>query len=300
MSDINYSHLKLLAIFSTVVETGSFASAARKLNSSRSRISEQVALLEKDLGVRLLQRSTRQLTITTEGQQVYEQARQLPNILQGIEAIATPEAPSGRVAITMNHDIAHKYVLPVLSQFQALYPQVQLDLILDDSRVDLIAEQIDLAIRIGIPKDDSLIARIMHEERFILCASPHYLDSVGTPKNKTDLEKLRWITLWQGNKEQRDVQYLQKQGKSYEIKLNNFYRCNSPHMVQQMTLQGLGISALLPSTVQDALDKGDLKHVMPSISSEAMVFSLVYPSRRQVPQRTRVLIDYLLAANMFE
>lgn len=297
MNDINYSHLKLLAIFSTVVEAGSFASAARKLSSSRSRISEQVALLEKDLGVRLLQRSTRQLTITDEGQQVYQQARQLPNILQDVEAITTPEVPSGRVAITMNHDIAHKYVLPVLSDFQALYPQVQLDLILDDSRVDLIGEQIDLAIRIGIPKDDSLIARIMHEERFVLCASPDYLNSVGIPKNKTDLEKLRWITMIQ--KGQQDIQYLQKQGKSYEIKLTDFYRCNSPHMVQQMTLQGLGISTLLPSTVKEAINKGDLVQVMPSVSSEPMVFSLVYPSRRQVPKRTRVLIDYLLTAKMF-
>ena len=300
MNDINYSHLKLLATFSTVVEAGSFASAARKLSSSRSRISEQVAQLEKDLGVRLLQRSTRQLTITDEGQQVYQQARLLPNILQSVEAITTPEVPSGRVAITMNHDIAHKYVLPVLSEFQALYPQVQLDLILDDSRVDLIGEQIDLAIRIGIPKDDSLIARIMHEERFVLCASPSYLASSGIPKNKSDLEKLRWITLWQGKMEQRDVQYLQKQGKSYEIKIKDFYRCNSPHMVQQMTLQGLGISALLPSTVKEAFDKGDLVQLMPSISSEPMVFSLVYPSRRQVPKRTRVLIDFLLAAKMFD
>lgn len=300
MNDINYSHLKLLAIFSSVVEAGSFASAARKLKSSRSRISEQVAQLEADLGVRLLQRSTRQLNTTDEGQQVYQQAKQLPNILQSIEAISMPEEPSGRVAITMNHDIAHKYVLPTLAGFQERYPKVQLDLILDDSRVDLISEQVDLAIRIGIPKDDSLIARIMHEERFILCASPTYLNNLGIPKNKSDLEKLRWITLHQGNKELRDVQYLQKSGKSYEIKLTDFYRCNSPLMVQQMTLQGLGISALLPSTVKEALDTGKLIHVMPSISSESMVFSLVYPSRRQVPQRTRVLIDYLLAARMFD
>jgi len=298
MNSINYSHLRLLAIFSTVVEAGSFAAAARKLKSSRSRISEQVAQLETDLGVRLLQRSTRQLTATHEGQQVYEQARQLPDILKGIEAIATPVEPSGRVAITMNHDIAHKYVLPVLADFQAQYSQVQLDLILDDSRVDLINEQIDLAIRIGIPKDDSLIARTLHEERFILCASPSYLAISGTPKNMTDLEKLRWITLIQ--KGHQDIQYLQRKGKNVEVKLTDFYRCNSPLMVQQMTLQGLGISTLLPSTVKEALAAGDLIQVMPSISSELMVFSLVYPSRRQVPLRTRVLIDFLLAAKMFD
>lgn len=298
MNSINYSHLRLLAIFSTVVEVGSFAAAARKLSSSRSRISEQVAQLEADLGVRLLQRSTRQLTTTHEGQQVYQQARQLPNILQDIEAITTPPEPAGRVAITMNHDIAHKYILPVLADFQALYPQVQLDLILDDSRVDLINEQVDLAIRIGIPKDDSLIARIMHEERFILCASPSYLEENATPKSIKDLEKLRWITLSQ--KGQQDIQYLQKKGKSIEVPLTDFYRCNSPLMIQQMTIKGLGISLLLPSTVKEALNTGDLIQIMPSISSDLMVFSLVYPSRRQVPLRTRVLIDFLLAAKIFD
>lgn len=236
------------------------------------------------MGVRLLQRSTRQLTATHEGQEVYEQARQLPDILKSIDAITTPAEPSGRVAITMNHDIAHKYVLPVLADFQAQYPQVQLDLMLDDSRVDLISKQIDLAIRIGIPKDDSLIARIMHEERFILCASPSYLKSFGIPKNINDLEKLRWITMIQ--KGQQDIKYLQRKGKSLEVQLKDFYRCNSPLMVQQMTLQGLGISTLLPSTIKEALTAGDLIHVMPSISSDLMTFSLVYPSRRQVPLRT--------------
>lgn len=297
MISINYSHLRLLAIFSAVVEAGSFAAAARKLSSSRSRISEQVAQLEADLGVRLLQRSTRQLTITHEGQQVYDQARQLPDILQSVEAITTPSIPAGRVAITMNHDIAHKYVLPALGKFQTLYPQVQLDLVLDDSRLDLISEQIDLAIRIGIPKDDSLIARVMHEEQFALCASPEFLNRYGVPRSISDLEQLRWITLIQRN--HQDIQYLRKNNKNIEIKMKEFTRCNSPLMVQQMVLAGLGISALLPSTVKEALDQGDLIKVMPSISSEPLVFSLVYPSRRQVPLRTRVLIDFLLEANMF-
>lgn len=297
MSTIEFSHLRLLAIFATVVECGSFAAAARKLHSSRSRISEQVAQLEADLGVRLLQRSTRQLTITHEGQQVYEQARQLPEILQGVEAVTSPPTPSGRVAITMNHDIAHKYVLPVLADFQQQFPQVQLDLILDDSRRDLIGEQIDLAIRIGLPKDDSLIARVLHEERFMLCASPEYLAAAGIPKTVKDLQQQRWIIMNQPN--HTDVQYLRQHNKPFEIKPQQYIRCNSPLMMQQMAVNGLGICAILPSTVQREIEEGKLIQLMPSITSEALLFSLVYPSRRQVPTRTRVVIDYLIQAKIF-
>ena len=298
LSTIDFTHLRLLAIFSTVVESGSFAAAARNLHSSRSRISEQVSQLESDLGIRLLQRSTRQLKITHEGQQVYDQARQLDGILQDIEAITAPEIPSGRVAITMNHDIAHKFVLPVMADFQQQYPQIQLELVLDDSRLDLISEQIDLAIRIGIPKDESLIARVMHEEKFALFASPEFLTQYGLPKTLKDISELPWVILSQTS--QTEVQHLKQRDKTISIKPNHFYRCNSPLMVQKMVIQGLGIGALLPSTVKEEVESGQLVQVMPSISSEAMVFSLVYPSRRQVPLRTRTVIEYLLAAEMFK
>lgn len=297
MSTIDFAHLRLLAIFATVVEAGSFAGAARKLRSSRSRISEQVAQLEADLGVRLFQRSTRQLNITPEGRQIFEQAHQLPGILQGVEAITTPSEPSGRVAITLNHDIAHKFVLPVLAQLQTRHPAIQLDLILDDDRLDLIGEQIDLAIRIGIPKDESLIARVMHEERFALYASPTFLQQHGTPKTLKELQQLPWIVLSQTA--QSEIKNLRQHNKSISIKPAHFYRCNSPLMVQNMVINGLGIGALLPGTVSREVAEGQLIRLMPSISSEAMVFALVYPSRRQLPARTRAVIDFLLTEDVF-
>lgn len=297
MSTIEFSHLRLLAIFACVVECGSFAAAARKLGSSRSRISEQVAQLEQDLGVRLLQRSTRQLNITSEGQQVYQQARQLPGILNQVEAIATPQQPAGRVALTMNHDIGHKYVLPVLADLRQRFPQIELELILDDSRRDLIGEQIDLAIRIGLPKDDSVVARVMHEEQFALFASPHYLNRHGVPKTLQQLQQCHWIVLTQTSVD--NIQRLRQHGKHIELKPDSQYRCNSPLMMQQMVCEGLGVGALLPTTVRQEIARGELIQLMPSVASDTMIFSLVYPSRHQLPQRTRAVIDYLLAADMF-
>lgn len=297
MSTISSAHLRPLATFATVVECGSFAKAARMLNSSRSRVSEQITKLEEDLGVRLLQRSTRQLSITLEGQQVYEQARQLAPVIQGVESILNPAQPSGRVAITMTHDIAHKFLLPILDDFKNAYPKVELDLVLDDARVDMIAEQIDLAIRIGIPRDESLVARVMHEEKFSLFASRTFAEQHGPFKTVSQLEKLPWVVLNQAS--HNAILHLQQRGKSIVVRPQHYTGCNSPLMVQQMVLAGLGVGALLPGTVKAELASGNLVQVLPSVTSESVVFSLVYPSRRQVPARTRALIDFILGAKVF-
>ena len=297
MSTIDFSHLRLLGVFSTVIEVGSFAGAARRLHSSRSRISEQVSQLEALLGVRLIQRSTRQLNITQEGKRVYEQARRLPDILQEVEAITTASIPTGRVAMTMNHDIAHKYLLPVLADFQKAYPEVQLDLMLSDDKLDYIQDQIDLGIRIGIPKDDSLIARVLHEESLHIYATPEYLAEHGTPLTLSQLNEHRWVGLSQLPGD--GLHFLKQKGHLIQVTPKHMYQSNSPMMLQEMVKAGLGLGVMLPTTVRSEINSGELIKVMPSLATEKVLFSLVYPSRRQVPQRTRVLIDYLLKANVF-
>ncbi len=297
MSTIGNAHLRQLAVFACVVEVSSFAAAARRLHSSRSRISEQVSQLEDVLGVRLLQRSTRQLILTNEGSEVYEQARRLPQILQEIEGIVTTPEPSGRVAITMSHDIGHKYFLPLMEAFQSIHPKVQLDLTLNDAPVDIIAEQIDLAIRIGFPKDNSLIGRKLHEDRVQLFASAGYIKKVGTPKTIKDIEECHWITLAQRGF--GDIQRFRQKDETVEVRPRNFHRCNSPLMMLQMAIAGLGVAPLLPSVIKSDVDAGRLVRLLPKVESEPLVFSLVYPSRHQVPQRTRVLIDYILNSNLF-
>ena len=297
MSTIEFSHLRLLAIFATVVDNGSFAAAARRLHSSRSRISEQVAALESSLGIRLLQRSTRQLKVTDEGKLVYEQARQLSHILESVEAVASPAVPRGRVSLTMPHDIAHKFLLPILADFQEKYPEIQLDLMPDDSRLNLISDQVDLAIRVGIPKDESVIARVLHEERFSLFASPDYLRKVGSPESAEELQGCHWILMDQ--LDHGGVVHLQQQKENIIIRPGSFYRCNSPLLAQQMVIAGLGLGSLLPNTIEEHVAAGQLIHLMPSLSSEPVFFSLVYPSRRQVPLRVRTVIEYLLESQLF-
>ena len=297
MSTIGNAHLRQLAVFACVVEMSSFAAAARRLHSSRSRVSEQISQLEDLLGVRLLQRSTRQLIVTSEGRDVYEHARQLPQILQDIEGVVTSAEPSGRVAITMSHDIAHRYFLPLIAAFRSAYPKVQLDLILNDGLVDIIADQIDLTIRIGLPKDDTLIARILHEDKLQMFASPAYLKIAGTPRNVADIEQCQWITLSQ--QAFGDIQRYRQKGEIVEIRPRNFHRCNSPLMMLEMAKAGLGVVSLLPSVIKEELEKKQLVRLLPQAESAPLVFSLMYPSRHQVPQRVRVLIDYIVKSKMF-
>lgn len=296
--DGQYEQLKLLAIFATVVEQNSFAAAARKLSSSRSRVSEQVAKLEQLLQVRLLQRTTRKLSLTNEGEQVYKHAVRLESVLKDVEVVINSEVPSGRVALTVNHDIAHKFILPKLAKLKQTYPQIDLDLLLEDQAQDLIMEHIDLAIRIGTPKDSSLIARTLFKDSFALFASPEFLKQHYMPETIEELEGLPWLVLPQIF-ELNKLQALLN-NKPVEIKPKQYQLCNSPFMLQRMVTQGLGVSLLLPSTVKQEVEEGKLVRILPELTGEQMQFSVMYPSRKQLPKRTQTVIDFLIAEKIFQ
>ncbi len=294
----DFTSLKLLAIFATVIESGSFAEAARRLQSSRSRISEQVAQLEQQLNVRLIQRSTRKLSITPEGQRVYEEARTLPQLLNRIDAIATPAIPKGRVRITMNTDMAISHFVPLLPAFKAQFPEVEVDLIADDYPLDLIKENIDLAIRIGIPKDDSLIARPMFQEAFGVFCTPTFLSHRKPLASIKDLESMPWVILSQSTS--NGILELTQSGEKRILRPKQFDECNSPLAMQHMVKAGLGVGLLLPTTIKPEIESNQLIQLLPDVHSTPLVFSLVYPSRKQIPARVRCLIDYLITHNPFE
>ncbi|MTI10971.1 LysR family transcriptional regulator [Curvivirga aplysinae] len=295
---MNLNRLKLLAIFAIVVEQGSFAAAARQLHSSRSRISEQITQLEEMLGIRLFHRSTRQLSVTEDGKVIYERARDLQDILVDTDSLADQSIPKGRVSITTTNDVGINKLLPCLKSFQTQYPEVFVDVRLEDERTDLIAEGIDLAIRVGVPKDDRLIARVLYRDHFQIVASPDYLERNGTPKNIEELEQHSWISLDISSSD--GVQRFYKEGKQVQIRPKSYYSCNSPLMMQQMVLEGIGITAVLPSTMQTALVEGQLVPLFPELQGAPLEFYIVYPSRRQLPSRTRCLIDHLIQSKEFQ
>ncbi|SDQ14096.1 LysR family transcriptional regulator [Pseudovibrio sp. Tun.PSC04-5.I4] len=297
MSTVDISKLRHLAIFAKVVECSSFAAAARKLNTSRSRVSEQVAQLEAEIGVSLFHRTTRQISLTGEGKRIYAEVKVLPTVLESVNDLISKDEPMGRVCLSLAHNIAHSHILPILDRFQEAYPNVYLDMKVTDQTSDLISEEIDLAIRTGIPKDSSMISRLLHEESLGIFASPQYLDRTGTPNTILELERHRWVSLYQASP--NGSQKLYFDGKATTLVPQSYDTCNSPMTIHRMLLNGLGIGLLLRSSVRKEVTNGLLVPILPEVSGEQLSVTLMYPSKKQVPKRTRCLIDFLLSARLF-
>ncbi|MHA2850064.1 LysR substrate-binding domain-containing protein [Vibrio harveyi] len=297
MSTIDHSKLKHLAIFATVIENGSFAQAARILNTSRSRVSEQVAQLEEALGVRLVQRSTRRLSLTKEGSEVYEIASALPSLVECINDIASSKEPSGVVTLSLSNDIAQSFLLPLLERFKQKFPKIQLNLVVDDNTSNLIDGEVDLAIRTSFQENSSMVARTLRKERTGIYASSDYISKYGKPESVTDLENHHWLTLSQASSDGSQFFYLDNNTRVV-VRPSNFYICNSPYTIQKMLLSNLGLGVILPSSMKEEVQAGRLIQVMPELLGQELTISLLYPSRHQVPKRTRCVIDFLLKENL--
>lgn len=285
------NHLKRLVVFSHVVIAGSFSAAARQLSLPRSSISEHIKLLEAGLGVRLLQRTTRTISLTPEGRVVFEKSQSIQALLREIEALAFDQTPSGKVTLSTTQDIAQFWLIPRLPEFYRLYPEIEVNLVVNDFISDLVHEQIDLAIRVTIMgKDSMLIGRELGNERMKLFASTEYLDQHGTPQSLQDLQHHRWIMFQQMTPQ--GVVVLRDASQQETLKPNRIYETNSPAIQRCMLEAGLGIGVHLPSLAQGSVKSGLLRPFMESWSSTAYSVHLVYPSR-ELPARTRALVEYL-------
>ncbi|MGF1761624.1 LysR family transcriptional regulator [Photobacterium sagamiensis] len=295
MNEINktdLSQLKRLAIFSAVVEQGSFAQAARVLGMSPSSISEQIALLEKGLGMRLIQRTTRNLNLTADGEKIYPEANIIATSLTNISTFAADDQLRGTVRISVSHDIALDWLNPRLESFSKLYPEISFDLRLSDLVVDLISDQIDFAIRVSPTLNESLIARSVFKENLSVFTSTKYIKDKGLPQNSEDLKNASWVLLPQleGGKKVT----LSTSGKQFSFAPKHYHICDSPHVLIDMVKRGMGLTLLLPKLTEYEMRSGNLRLIMPTFSGASFTFSLVYHSRKQLSLRVRILIDFLL------
>lgn len=292
MGTIDLGHLRRLAIFAAVVDQGSFASAAKQMGMSRSSVSEQVALLESALEFRLLQRTTRQLSLTTEGAAVYDRARVLSRVVTDVSALTEQDVPGGRVRLTTTTDFAAHWLVPRLALFHKLFPNIYVDLILSDNPLDLIAENIDLAIRIGRPRDAMLIARPIRREAPQVIASQTYVETFGEPTSIEELARHTWILIAQINPGNRVA--LNGEGGTVEFVPDNYHLSDSPLVARVMIESSMGIGFHLPGMVESQLQRGSLRILLPEWREEQLTYSIVYPSRHNIPLRTRRLIDFLV------
>jgi DNA-binding transcriptional LysR family regulator len=286
-----------IRLFLRVLDLGSISAAARTLDLSAAVASQRLKRLEEALGVRLLQRSTRQLKVTPEGAALAERGRPL---IEDLEALTSDlrqsaEDVSGTLRITMPTAFGRQYISPLMPEFLARHPRLRLSIDLSDAMLDLVAEGFDLGLRIGTLEDSSLIAKRLTDNRRVLCASPDYLERRGTPGTPADLEQHDCL-LMVGAKGPRDRWTLvSPDGSETTVRVRGPFESNMGEVVRDAVLAGLGISLHSTWHVCDDLKAGRLKVVLPDYRIPDSGIYAVMPQRRLMLRRVRAFIDFIAA-----
>lgn len=290
--------VSVLQIFVEVMRQGSFAAVARDRNLDPSSVSRAIASLEEELGIRLFQRTTRQLSPTEAGVTYFERIEPLvEEIQQAIDVAADISGqPKGKLRITASVSFGHKCIVPLLPQFEALYPDLTIDLLLTDAVVDLFADRIDVAVRLGLLADSTLIAQQLMKTHYCVCASPEYLKRFGRPEKPIEMEHHNCLLFPLAGFRSRWI-FKDCNGDLSEVSVSGRTLISSAIALQQCAIAGMGL-ALLPNwLIDEDLRTGSLIDVFPDYAVTATDFStaawLVYPSRAYVPLKVRVFIDFL-------
>ena len=285
-----------MRVFAAVVDAGSFVGAAGALELSKTAVSRHVSELEARLGVRLLHRTTRKLSLTAEGQVFHARCKALLGAVEAAEAEITAGSvqPSGVLRLNVPVTFGLMHLAPLWPDFMQRYPQVTLDVSLADRLVDLVEEGFDLAVRIAQLSSSTLVSRQLATTRMVLCASPEYLRRHGQPQRPADLAQhrvLAYSLFHQGEHWAFDG----PQGREV-VKVNPILRTNSGDTCVAAALAHQGV-VLQPSfLVGEPLRQGDLVEVLPGHRSGEMGIYAVYPSRQHLPPKVRAMVDFLVEA----
>lgn len=287
--------LTAMELFVRVVETGSFSAVAREMDMTQPTVSKQLAGLEARLKTRLLNRSTRQLSLTEAGSSYYEACKR---ILDGVrEAEGNLGKLQGQLAGTLrlNTGIAlgEIFVAPLAIKFQSLHPEVEIDLQLQDRYVDLVEEGIDVAVRVGKLTDSTLVARRLGRTRRVAVATPGYLKKFGTPKVPQDLAShncLLYSYLSTGNE-----WIFQGPEGEIRVKVSGSFRANNGDAIGQAVQADLGVAVAPEWMVHEAIASGRVKVVLPDFAPTPVEINAVFTSARHVSAKVRAFIEFLQA-----
>ena len=283
-----------IALFLRVLDLGSISAAARTLDLSAAVASQRLKRLERELGVRLLHRTTRRLHPTPEGLLLAEQGRVL---VEDLEALAdglrrTGSGVAGTLRVTLSPTFGRLYISPLLPEFMALHPGVRVSVDLDDAKVDLVSAGMDLAIRIGDLDDSTLVARQLAVNQRVLCASPAYLAQHGHPATPADLASHECLLLV-GRQGRQDLWRLRDGTNEIAVRVAGRIESNQGELLRDAAVAGLGIALHSTWHVCDDLRTGRLQVVLPDYPVPETGIHAVMPQRRLVPPRVRAFVDFL-------
>jgi DNA-binding transcriptional LysR family regulator len=283
--------------FVRVVEAGSFVAAAERLGISTSSLSRLIADLEQHLGSRLLNRTTRRLSLTESGQSYYERCVTLLADLAEAEALAGQSSAQARgtIRLTCSYSMAEQQVAPAIASFVERHPGVKFELVVSDRIVDLVEEGFDLAIRVGAVGSDRLVARRLGSMRMVLCAAPSYVERHAAPRFPEDLAGHNALT-YAYAPSPRVWRFTDAKGDVHEIRVAGNLHANSGDALRAAAVQGMGVIYEPDFLLDAALRAGQLVPLLPEFPGAGGDIWAVYPSRRHLSLKVRLFVDHIAAA----
>ncbi|MBC8997250.1 LysR family transcriptional regulator [Pseudomonas sp. N40(2020)] len=291
------NQLLAIRVFARVVEAGSFVKAADSLEMPKATVSKLIQDLESFLRVRLLQRTTRSVTVTVEGAKYYEQTARIIRDLEEIDSClqSTRLNPGGTLHVDVGGSVATSLIIPALPAFFARFPDIKIDLGVSDRHVDLISENVDCVIRGGALREQSLAARFLGEASWTTCASPTYLQQFGKPAHPSELEKEHRLVSYQSARTRRAVPAVFQRGEeNIEVIGNSALSVNESNAHIAAGLAGLGVIHTFSYSVQSYIETGALVAILQDWRPAPYPFHVAYPPNRNLSHRVRVFIDWLV------
>lgn len=286
--------VQAMQVFLRVIESRSFVRAAETLGLPASSVTAIIKRLEKHLQTRLLNRSTRNLSLTPEGERYFHRCREILELIADTEASlqGSSERPQGRLRVDMPGGIAHAVILPQLAQFQQRYPDIYLMIGVNDRQVDLIQEGVDCVIRTGSLEDSTLVARRLGELRWITCAAPSYLAEHGVPATLEDLPRHRAVHYFSSTMRRGSDLHFIEDGTSIAVPLPGTVAVNETGLYIELGLAGHGLMQLAEILVSDQLRTGAFVEVLADRRPSPVPVSLLYPHQRFLSPAMRAFTDW--------
>lgn len=288
--------LTAMEAFVQVAETRSFSEAARRSRSSKSAVSRQIAALETELGARLFHRTTRSLTLTEAGRSYFEHvSRILTELAQANLSVSQLQtAPRGRLRVNAPMTFGYLHLAPAIPEFLCRYPEVDVDMIMNDRFVDLVEEGFDVAVRIGNLADSSLVARKLAPVRRVVCASPAYLKARGVPAAPDDL-KAHDCLCYSNVALSHEWRFITADGRPWPVEVKGRLSANNGDALKAAALRGLGL-VILPTFIAGSdLQAGTLVTVLDQFVPQDLTVNAVYPHSRHLSPKVRAFVDFLAA-----
>ena len=291
-----FSHLDDYYCFAMVVEHGGFSAAERATDIPKSKLSRRIQKLEEYLNIRLIHRNSRQFSVTDMGMQVYERAKVMIEAAKSAEDLVQnlSDTPRGTLKLSLPTSMAQNEFTKILPEFLNRYPEVRLQLVISNRRVDLINEGIDLAVRVRtqLDEDSNLIIRRFGISEQHLCASQAYLNQYGTPNTPEELESHRILSM-SDQFIQQSIELKCTDGSLEKVQIQPVLLGSDLIMLAELAAKDCGIALLPDSVTTDKIASGELVYVLPDYHAQHGIFHMVYPSRKGILPAVRVLIDFL-------